>query len=667
MPKLKKTAIILAICMVLTLMPVGAFAEGSDDTDNTRITNKTTFYQVVFDSQAGTPITGSPFSVKKGAAVTKPDDPTLDGYFFRGWYTENTTYSSKHKWDFSDPVTSNMTLYAKWAKVCTVTATPGEHGSITGLAESGVYGVGDTATLTAVPEKGYALSQWTQDGVTDPVSNKAVYSFSVTGDMALSASFAELGTTTLTVSPAGFDCIALSWTQVAGSNAYQIFRSDKAGQEGTTPFSTVYGADMLGFTDTAVSLDKEYFYTVCPICNYVSGISSGPMSSEASAITENGKPSVKASPDGYYSIKISWDSLPAAEGYKIYSASSENGNYSLLKTISSADILYYNNTGLKSGKTYYYKVTAYKGSEVSAQSEVVSALSAITAPALNAISYSNTSIRLSWNVQSGMDGYVLYRASSEKGTFKKIYTAACAQTAIYINGLSINKEKNLSEGTTYFYKIQSYHKSGSSKKYSPLSDVVSAKAGDKDHSYKETSFALYKQGDNTWEFCMDDAKNACLLTSYAIVVQNMGIDCTPKTLFESNGGNRYMTTASFNNMAKNFGVKRTVALSRSSSYLSSFDGTATVINNPKKNAAAAIKEALNRNPEGVIVYFKNTRHKHAFVACRYQGEWIYYSDPGTSWNGGGTHLVGFADTWVSREYHMKSTNLWEIIALDKIQ
>lgn len=667
MPKLKKTVIFLAICMILTLLPVGAFAEGDNDTDDTCVTNKITFYQVTFDSQTGSPVAGNPFSVKKGAAVPQPADPSLDGYFFRGWYTENTTYSSKHKWDFSYPVTSDMTLYAKWAKICTVTAAPGEHGSITGLSEKGIYGVGDTATLTAVPEKGYALSQWTQGGVTDPVSIKAVYSFNVTGDMAISASFVELGSTTLTVSPAGFDCIALSWTQAAGANGYQIFRGETSGQEGTTPLSTVYGGGTLGFTDTSVSLNKEYFYTVCPIYNYVSGISSGPMSPEASATVDNAKPLVKASSNGYYSIEISWDKMPAADGYNIYSSSSEKGNYSLIKTIDQSDILYFDNIGLKPEKTYYYKVTAYKGSDVSNESDTVSALSTKAAPLLKAISYSNTSIRLSWNVQSSVDGYVLYRASSEKGKYKKIYATACSQTAVYINGLSINKESPLLEGTTYFYKIQSYHKSGSSKKYSPFSSVASAKAGDNDKSYKEPNFALYKQGDDAWNFCMDDAKNACLLTSYAIVVQNMGIDCTPKTLFESNGGNRFMTTTSFNNMAINFGVKRATALSRDSAYISGYDGTATLILNPKKNASAAIKEALNRNPEGVIVYFKNTKHKHAFVACRYEGDCIYYSDPGSSFNGGGTDLINFADTWVSSEYHMKPANLWEIIALDKIQ
>ena len=40
-----------------------------------------------------------------------PDNPTKDGYTFKGWYTDvNLT----NEFDFNTPITSNITLYAKW-------------------------------------------------------------------------------------------------------------------------------------------------------------------------------------------------------------------------------------------------------------------------------------------------------------------------------------------------------------------------------------------------------------------------------------------------------------------------------------------------------------------------------------------------------------------------
>lgn len=38
--------------------------------------------------------------------------PEVEGYTFDGWYTDNTHYSTK--FDFSTPITSNTTVYAKW-------------------------------------------------------------------------------------------------------------------------------------------------------------------------------------------------------------------------------------------------------------------------------------------------------------------------------------------------------------------------------------------------------------------------------------------------------------------------------------------------------------------------------------------------------------------------
>lgn len=51
-------------------------------------------------------------TVTLGGKVKKPDDPTKEGFYLEGWYSD---MDLQNKWNFSkDTVVGNMTLYAKW-------------------------------------------------------------------------------------------------------------------------------------------------------------------------------------------------------------------------------------------------------------------------------------------------------------------------------------------------------------------------------------------------------------------------------------------------------------------------------------------------------------------------------------------------------------------------
>lgn len=56
-------------------------------------------------------------------------------------------------------------------------------------------------------------------------------------------------------------------------------------------------------------------------------------------------------------VKLSWSSRGDAQGYELYRADSKNGTYRKIATVKGKS---YKNTGLKKGKTYYYKVRAYQ-------------------------------------------------------------------------------------------------------------------------------------------------------------------------------------------------------------------------------------------------------------------------------------------------------------------
>ena len=66
-------------------------------------------YNVTFDSNGGTAVSSA--AVEAGQKVAEPAAPTRTGYTFAGWYTAKGGGS---KYDFTKPVTADMTLYARW-------------------------------------------------------------------------------------------------------------------------------------------------------------------------------------------------------------------------------------------------------------------------------------------------------------------------------------------------------------------------------------------------------------------------------------------------------------------------------------------------------------------------------------------------------------------------
>lgn len=70
-----------------------------------------TYKTVTFDTDGGSSVPSQ--TVRTGATATQPADPTKAGYTFEGWYTSDTFTTA---FDFTDPITANTTIYAKFVE-----------------------------------------------------------------------------------------------------------------------------------------------------------------------------------------------------------------------------------------------------------------------------------------------------------------------------------------------------------------------------------------------------------------------------------------------------------------------------------------------------------------------------------------------------------------------
>ena len=132
----------------VTIPPEGGTLQPGGDVEYT--------VTVTFDSQGGSQVPSQDITV--GEPVSQPDDPTRTGYRFLGWYTAATGGA---RWDFTQPVTGDQTLYAQWAYLppanhnYKITIGDTENGTVT--VNPTAAKAGTTVTIIPVPGEGYQV------------------------------------------------------------------------------------------------------------------------------------------------------------------------------------------------------------------------------------------------------------------------------------------------------------------------------------------------------------------------------------------------------------------------------------------------------------------------------------------------------------------------------
>ena len=96
--------------------------------------------------------------VKSGSKMPKPIDPTREGYKFLGWYTDDTY---QVRYNFNNPVTSGLELYAKW-DLLKYTVTYNSNGG-SKVSSSKVYYNQEVSKPNDPSKAGYIFAGWYKD------------------------------------------------------------------------------------------------------------------------------------------------------------------------------------------------------------------------------------------------------------------------------------------------------------------------------------------------------------------------------------------------------------------------------------------------------------------------------------------------------------------------
>lgn len=324
---------------------------------------------------------------------------------------------------------------------------------------------------------------------------------------------------------AGYESAKVSWGVVSGADGYQIYRATSE----TGTYSNIKTTTSASYTNTGLTTGKTYYYKVKAFRYSGTTKVYGKYSSIVSAKPIPSAPTnSKAVSTNYNSVKLSWNSVSGASAYRVYRATSSTGIYSYVKATTKTS---YTDTGLTTGKTYYYKVRAYKTigtTKVYGKYTTMASVKPLPSTPTNFIGtpVSNTSTKVSWGTVSGATGYQVYRATSSSGSYSCIKTTTSTSFT--------NTE--LTSGRTYYYKVRAYRTVGTSKVYSNFTTVVAVVTDEFNASIasKKISGAFTDTGNGVIAILSNDNSYSISLSATMVFYDEAG-----SMLGESSGENYY--------------------------------------------------------------------------------------------------------------------------------
>ena len=229
--------------------------------------------------------------------------------------------------------------------------------------------------------------------------------------------------------------VKLTWEPVEDAVVYGILRATEIDGE----YKLMYTTENTSYINTKAAAGETYYYIVMAV--NADGELCG-VSDFVEATCKLARPEVTASNVSKTGkVKLTWNAVEGAVKYKVYRATSKDGKYSLMYTLTGTS---YINTKSEAGVTYYYKVVAVAEDQDanSAPSAIKSRTCNLPQPKITGTVKRNGDPKLTWEKVDGAVAYKVYRATGN-GSFKLMYTTS---------GTSYTNTNNKA-GTTYRYYI----------------------------------------------------------------------------------------------------------------------------------------------------------------------------------------------------------------------
>lgn len=249
-----------------------------------------------------------------------------------------------------------------------------------------------------------------------------------------------------------YNAIELKWDKVDGANGYKIYRklpSDKNYKELITLYEQTDK-----YTDQTVACGTTYQYIIKSFRyengkTYTSGNNSAVSCKAVPPVVK-----VKVASTGYNSLKVSWEKVNGATGYRIYFKKDNAKKWSTLATFENGSLTSCEHRKLTTGVNYTYTVRAYykdgsKNIWGDFNQTGVTKKPVTSAPKLVSVTSSTaTNVTVKWNSVSGANGYKVMRKADGSKTWSTIGTTNSKKLSY--------TDKKVTCGVKYHYTVRAY-------------------------------------------------------------------------------------------------------------------------------------------------------------------------------------------------------------------
>lgn len=242
----------------------------------------------------------------------------------------------------------------------------------------------------------------------------------------------------ITTTRSSSSSVKVSWDKIHGASKYQVQYKKSTASSYTTASSTVTSTS---YDIKNLTLGTTYNFRVRA---YISGKWFDYSDVESKKVLPPTITQVTFSntKDG---IKMTWGKRSDITGVNIYRATSADGTYTKIKTVTDNTVSSYTDKSIKYGKEYYYKFERYikQGSDTySTKSEAKKAEYRLSVPVVSSSRINSTTLKFTFKGDDGLRDKFIYYVSDSKGNSVKGSTATTDSYAV-ISNLTVGEEYTL--------------------------------------------------------------------------------------------------------------------------------------------------------------------------------------------------------------------------------